>query len=316
MRPRALRQRRRPAGEAPAPGFTRLRDPMPLYAHLAEVVREKVASGELGPGERLPRETELAASLGVSRPSVREALKILSALGVVSIRHGAGVYVTAASADDIAHRLAPSPAIPPEELRHVFEVRRALECQAAAWAAQMATAEDLTALQLVVTEMTKVVEGAIAGTGADSVTEVRVVSRNPLPLDRLEQLDAGFHRRLTVATHNAVLVRLMDSMIDLIRESRRYSLSIPGRAIQSVYDHRRIFEAVVAGRPVGAARAMYRHIAGVEEDIFRRRRTPMADPQPGAFERGNDSERGPTGCADDQRAALVMINRRSPRTHR
>ncbi len=270
---------KRPRAGAPAPlSFKKLRDPAPLYERLAEVILEKVGSGQMAPGERLPRETELAASLGVSRPSVREALKILSALGVLSIRHGAGVYVTAASADDIARRLAPSPALPPDELHHVYEVRRVLESQAAAWAAEMATDEDITALRLVIEETTKLIEEAVA------------TGRGAPPLDRLEQLDTSFHRRVTVASRNAVLIRLTDSMIDLVRESRRFSLSIPGRAIQSVYDHRRVFEAIAARHPVAAARAMHDHLSGVQRDVFRGRAASSGKPA-------------------EQRTALVTVNR-------
>lgn len=237
-------------------GFGTLRQPRPLYEQLAEIIRQKVAAGELGPGERLPGELELSSSLGVSRPSVREALKILRALGVVSIRHGDGVYVTCAEPAEIVRRLTPSQVLPPEELYHVYEVRKVLECQAAAWAAQRASAADLSGLGETVAQMKAIVEDPSIGPSGP-------------PLDRLEELDATFHHRLTMSTGNAVLMGIMDGMMQMIRESRRYSLSIPGRAIQSVFDHERIFEAVAARKPTAAARAMFAHIDGVQRCVFR-----------------------------------------------
>lgn len=236
--------------------FGVVKQPRPLYEQLAEMIRQKVAAGELGPGERLPGELELSSSLGVSRPSVREALKILRALGVVSIRHGDGVYVTCAEPAEILRRLTPSPVLPPEGLYHLYEIRKVLECQAAAWAAQRASEEEVAGLREVVSEMKGLVEGPS-------------VHPSGPPLDRLEQLDSTFHHRLTLSTDNTLLMGIMDGMMEMIRESRRYSLSIPGRAVQSVYDHERIFEAVAARKPVAAARAMFAHIDSVQRCVFR-----------------------------------------------
>ena len=242
--------------------FSRVRGAQPLYEELAELIRQKVAAGELAPGDRLPGEIELAASLGVSRPSVREALKILRALGVVSIRHGDGVYITAMDAQDIVSRLTPRQVLPPEGLYHLYEVRKTLECQAAAWAAQRATAEHVRELRAIVEQMKGVVEN-----GAPTSDRPEAGGF----LDRLEELDNAFHHQVVLATGNSLLVGLMDSLVGMVSESRRYSLSIPGRAIQSVYEHERVLEAVASRRPVAAARAMFVHIDSVQRSVFRMR---------------------------------------------
>lgn len=240
--------------------FSRVRAAQPLYEELAELIRQKVAAGEVAPGERLPGEIELAASLGVSRPSVREALKILRALGVVSIRHGDGVYVTATDAQDIVRRLTPRHVLPPESLYHLYEVRKTLECQAAAWAAQRAGPQDVGNLQRIVAEMKRLAENGGATLERPEAAGL---------LDHLEELDNAFHHQVVLATGNSVLVELMDSLVELVSESRRYSLTIPGRAIQSVYEHERVFEAVAARRPMAAARAMFAHIDSVQRSVFR-----------------------------------------------
>jgi len=241
-----------------------LRDPLsrPLYEQLAELVRQRIGSGELRAGERLPGEHELAASLGVSRPSVREALKILQALGIVTVRHGSGVFVTTADPAEIVRRLTPPPVLPPRELQQVYEVRRVLECQIAAWAAERITEAETQVL-------------------AETVAEMRSLAELPPPADtwrsdRLSALDTLFHSQLTAATGNPVLIGLMANMMETIQESRRYSMGIPGRAILSVFDHSRIFDAVAAHDAALAARAMHAHIDGVEQAVFHNRRDAVA----------------------------------------
>ena len=89
--------------------------------------------------------------------------------------------------------------------------------------------------------------------------------------DRLAALDTLFHSQLTEATGNQVLIALMGNMMETIKESRRYSMGIPGRAILSVFDHSRIFDAVAAHDSALAARSMFAHIESVEKAVFRDR---------------------------------------------
>ncbi|MHB1134818.1 MAG: FadR/GntR family transcriptional regulator [Chloroflexota bacterium] len=234
--------------------FPQLRQPGPLYEQLAELIRHKIVGGELAPGERLPSEIDLAASLGVGRPSLREALKILQALGVLSIRHGAGVFVATTTPDDIARRLSSAPSLPPERLIDLFEIRKTLECQGAAWAAQRAREEEVAALGEDVAAMTALVDGA-------------GIEGEPL-VEQLAELDRQFHRRLVQSANNAALTGLLDALENMIAEIMFYSLGIPGRPVQSVYDHQRIFQAVAAHKPQAAAKHMLSHIDGVQKRVF------------------------------------------------
>lgn len=244
--------------------FPQLRQPRPLYEQLAALIRHKIASGELAPGERLPAEVDLASALGVGRPSLREALKILQALGVVSIRHGAGIFVTQAGPDEIARRLTPASALPPDRLRDLFEVRKTLECQAAAWAAQRASDEAVSHLADDVAAMTDLVD-SLAALGGEP------------PVPRLAELDKAFHRHLALSAGNAALMRLLDTMQEMIGEIMAYSLGIPGRPVQSVYDHRRIYQAIAARKPLAAAKYAFSHIDGVQRGVFALR-APAAEP--------------------------------------
>jgi len=234
--------------------FPPLRQAKPLYEQLADLIRLKIVGGELAPGERLPAEVDLASALGVGRPSLREALKILQALGVVSIRHGAGVFVSQAGADEIARRLTPAPALPPDRLRDLFEARKLVECQLAAWAARRAAAADVAELGRLVAGMMALVETAAA-------------EGDEPPVPRLAELDKSFHRRLAVSAGNTAMASLFDGLDEMIGQIMAFSLAIPGRPVQSAYDHRRIYQAVAAGKPLAAARSMLAHIDGVERGV-------------------------------------------------
>lgn len=249
--------------------FPQLRQPRPLYEQLADLIRHKIADGELAPGERLPAEVGLASALGVGRPSLREALKILQALGVISIRHGAGIFVSRAGVDEIARRLTPVPTLPPDRLRSLFEVRKTLECQAAAWAAQRATDEEVAALGREVGTVTSLVD-SLAEDGGEP------------PMPRLAELDKAFHRQLALSAGNPALICLLDTLEGMIGEIMTYSLGIPGRAVQSVYDHRRIYQAVAVRKPLAAARCMFAHIDSVQRGVFSLRATAQAVETPGS----------------------------------
>src|SRR5699024_3013140 len=103
-----------------------------------------IAHGEVGPGQRLPTERELAVQLGVSRSSMREAIRALTTLGVPAARHGAGVYVTALRPADLLETFSVLAEVSQgQSLRAVLQVRRMLEPAATALAAARATDADL-----------------------------------------------------------------------------------------------------------------------------------------------------------------------------
>ncbi|MHB1415693.1 MAG: FadR/GntR family transcriptional regulator [Chloroflexota bacterium] len=235
--------------------FAPLRQTKPLYEQLADIIRQKVVSGELEPGERLPAEVELAASLGVGRPSLREALKILQALGVVSIKHGQGIFVTYDGANGGPKRLTPGSELPPARLHDLFEVRKTLECQAAAWAAERASGETIAQLQSLTDQM-RVALDSLESAGLDAAVR------------SLSQIDRSFHSQLAFGAANAALEGMVGNITSMVQETMQYSLTIPGRPLQSAYDHQRIFHAVRTHRPRVAAEAMFQHLDGIQRCVF------------------------------------------------
>jgi GntR family transcriptional repressor for pyruvate dehydrogenase complex len=114
-----------------------------------ERISELVREGGLRAGDRLPSERQLAASLKVSRVVVREALKVLEALGMVEIRQGSGTYVVDPCRDPVAAALAADATMDLAFIRHLIDVRAALDAKAAELAAERATPKDLTRLRAI-----------------------------------------------------------------------------------------------------------------------------------------------------------------------
>ena len=208
-----------------------------LYELVAERLREHVESAGLSPGDRLPAERALAEQFGVSRTSVREALVSLEVQGLVEVRHGGGVFLAvprkAAPLDGLWERA--------ERLSDIHAVREALEVKIAELAALHCHAEDRRSIERALAQMDDDI--ARGGTGVEA--------------------DAVFHRAVTLASHNPVLLELMDAVADRIAESRVASLSQSGRPPVSLAGHRAIAAAVLDGDARAAADAMRAHLAVV-----------------------------------------------------
>jgi GntR family transcriptional regulator, transcriptional repressor for pyruvate dehydrogenase complex len=116
----------------------------------AEAIKALIVSGELGSGDALPPERNLATMLGISRPSVREALRVLTAMNVVEPRHGGGTYVTSLDPTLLAQPINFLLQVEPHTFLHLFEVRQVLEVSAARLAAPKITEDGLAELQSLV----------------------------------------------------------------------------------------------------------------------------------------------------------------------
>jgi DNA-binding FadR family transcriptional regulator len=220
-----------------------------LYQQIAAQLSALIASGEFAVGQRLPSERELAAQLGVSRPSLREALIALELEGLVEVRVGAGIWVTAASG-----RGASASTPVQQEGEGPFELLRArwlIEGEIAAVAAREATAADLATIRAALTEM-----------------------------ERLEKKhkdfsasDRDFHLRIAASTRNGVLQAVVEDLWDRGRGAmwRRMEQHFQTPALQaaSVADHRAILQALAAHDPREARNAMRAHLKRVDDEFAR-----------------------------------------------
>lgn len=215
------------------------------FEHVIVQVEEAIVGGELGPGDRLPPERELAEIFDVSRSSVREALRVLEAFGVIAARQGrgpdAGSVVTAGDGNGLAGMLRLYASLLRIPLRDLVEVRVALEAmvaRAAAGSDDAAAARELSGL------------AAAMGDEVDA--------------GRFLELDTGFHTALARASGNALAPLVMDALREAIaREMRRGFDAAPDPAAMRARiasEHAEIARLVAAGDGEAAARAVEAHI--------------------------------------------------------
>lgn len=214
---------------------------------VVEQIRQLIQRGELPPGAHLPSVRDLASRFGVSQSTVREAIQVLSALGLVDVRHGRGTFVASPATDGAQDPAAWLPWLEAhrDDVLALLEVREVLETKAAALAARaVATrpgevARQLSALEANVREMIEAAERQ------DIVA--------------LEQIDLAFHGSIADLAGNPYLVYLSRS-INYVFADRRAVMALPGRALQSAEQHRLILEAIKAGDALEAAERMSRHL--------------------------------------------------------
>ncbi|MBB5836577.1 FadR/GntR family transcriptional regulator [Kribbella italica] len=212
---------------------------VPLVVQVSEQFRGLIESGEWPRGERIPGENQLATELGVSRGTVREALRSLSLTGLLEPRVGDGTYVLAT--DEISGVLLRDEL---SELDYVFDARAGIEAAAARLAAGRPSAGRI--------------KGLIAA------LEARDAAHDASDLDAFVVADTAFHRGVVEASGNPLLLRLYDAIGDLLVESIEQSASFPEHP-QLRAAHLDVFEAIAAADPDAAARASYALIETVKQ---------------------------------------------------
>lgn len=220
-----------------------------LTERIVEQVEQLILDQSLRPGDRLPSEREMAALLGVSRPSMREAVRILQAGGRLTVRHGQGVFVTTPRSErDLRARLAK------EEItfNELYAMREVLEVPAAGWAAEKAGDEQLAGLRAVLDRM----DALLAEDDPD--------------IERLGHLDIDFHMGIAAAAGNRFLQQSSHVLYDILRSGMQTTLSMPGRTEIARADHERIWSALAGRDRAAARRAVRAHIRGAHAAALRR----------------------------------------------
>lgn len=210
-----------------------------------------ILEGILKPGERFPPERDLAQRLEVSRPSLREGLQKLEALGLVETRQGGGTYVSPVLAPAFTDPLVQLFQRHPETVYHLLEFRHALEGISAFYAAGRATETDREILRRRIEAMEE-------------------ANRRGDPADEAEA-DAEFHLAIAEAAHNVVLLHIMRGLFDLLRRgivsSRERLYSRGGVREILLRHHRALYDALVAGRAEAARDAAHEHLGFVESTL-------------------------------------------------
>ncbi|WP_427889714.1 FadR/GntR family transcriptional regulator [Kribbella sp. GL6] len=219
-----------------------------------EAIKQMIVSGELQPGDRLPREADLAARLGLSRNSLREAVKALALIRVLEVRQGDGTYVTSLDPALLMETMAFVLDLQQDaSVLEFFEVRRILEPAAAARAALRMPDADVAAMRALLDDL----------------------GEDPSADDQLA-CDVEFHRLLAIGSGNRTLASIIESLRQPTYRARIWrGLTQTGAVHRSLAEHRSILDAIAAREPEVARAWATVHIAGVERWL-----NEMVSPEP------------------------------------
>ncbi len=225
--------------------------PEKLSTSVIRQIEQLILRGILRPGERLPAERELAERLGVSRPSLREAISEMQERGLLASKAGAGVFVAEVLGNAFSPAIIKLFAEHEEAVFDYISFRQDMEGLAAERAAKFASDTDLQVIDAVFKKM-----------------EAANPKRNPTDEARL---DADFHLAIIEASHNVIMLHMMRSMYDLLREGVFYNriAMFKQRTTRSdlLDQHRRINDALQARDPKAARAAVQDHLKYVEQSL-------------------------------------------------
>ena len=210
-------------------------------SRIATQLIELIELQKLLPGDKLPPERQLAELLAVSRPSLREALHILQAQGIVQIKHGQGTFI---QEPRVAQELRASLLSTTHGLNELFDAREVLEVPASKWAAEKATKEDIRLLRATLNQI-------------DTITAIE-----PIDFDQLQALDAKFHLTIVGIAGNRFINQTLNVLQEVMKISMETTLRLPGRSEISRSEHNEILAAIENGDGDLASKLTLRHISG------------------------------------------------------
>lgn len=216
-----------------------------LYEQIVKQIQGRILCGDLKVGDRLPPERELADQFQVSRTAVREAVKALCEQGLVDVHPGRGTFITNNQSRAVRNSLGLMIQIGQAEgSASLVQVREILEPEIAALAALQAGDEHISAMR-------------------DAVAAMDAAITDP---ETFIEADLDFHLALAEATHNPLILALIDSIVDLLREQRTRIFYVEGGPERGQVHHKLILDAMVQRNPEAAREAMRVHLQQVRDD--------------------------------------------------
>ena len=216
-----------------------------VYEEVAKQL-ERLILEKLKPGDKLPSERELTEMLQVSRSSIRDAIRGLELMGMVEPRQGAGTIVRERSAESSGNPFSAALKRRREMVTELLDFRKMIEPPLASRAATNASPEEISEMEEILQRQeVKLSQGEIATAE-----------------------DAEFHYRIALASGNGVVLKVIDILMDLLRDTRERSLQLPGRQEKSLAGHWMILSAIRRRDAEAAKSAMRRHIEDIEEIVL------------------------------------------------
>jgi len=199
-------------------------------------------------GDRLQSERELAKILGISRPSLREAIQILQVQGRLVVRHGIGIFVL----DEVeGEKLRDSLRAAQHRIEELFQMREILEAPAVEWAAERRTEEQLQSMKSAAWNLN------------------RAIAENPIDFDKVSKLDMEFHLTIVQSAQNQFLNQTLGTLQEIMYRSMDNTLKLPGRIDAYEHEHGVILEAIEKKDPIAARLMIIQHIHNARDSWFK-----------------------------------------------
>ena len=216
------------------------------WEEVFDQIKGSIISGDWELGQRLPAETELAAQLGVSRPTLREALRQLNLLGLVDIRHREGNFVSHPEVESFMVPLLPLLIKNKDNILAIMEARNMIEVKTASLAASRASAAELEALN-------------------DYLQHMIAFNHDN---EQFAKTDHLFHRQIALATRNQIIIKMYQAIEELLLGQQLRLIELPNAVEKGIVEHQKIFQAI-KNRDTHAARAtMQEHMENTLERIL------------------------------------------------
>lgn len=210
-------------------------------------IKELLESGDLKAGSRLPPERELAEMLGISRPSLRTALKALSVMGIIRAKPGAGTFIAEAIPEIFLEPMQFMALINKTALDEIFEARLIIESALAELAAEKATKEDLQAIEIEL-------EGMYGN------------MNNP---EAFFEHDLRFHHVIAQASKNHVMSGIMETLVQMLYQMRRKTIARTRGMEEAIEFHRKIYNSIKRHDSKGARKLMSDHLRNAKQGLER-----------------------------------------------
>lgn len=222
-----------------------------IYEEIVEQIKGMITTGELNAGDKLVPERELAERLQVGRSAVREAYRALEAIGLIEIRPGEGTFMREMGTKAMNDVMSLAVLTGKDTLFELMELRKIVEVEAAALAAQRRTEDDLINMKHWLEQMKKDIAGGSLGDVAD----------------------IKFHYALSDAAHNSLLSRLMNSISETMKKEmvtiREKMYLTPGTPSRLYEQHKVIFHGILKGNINEAKKAMFIHLDTAEKELIK-----------------------------------------------
>ncbi len=216
-----------------------------IWQEVADKIQSLIISGYWKKGDRLPGEIQLAKEFGVSRSTLREAIRQLSSMGLVQVRHGEGTFVWYPDVEEFLNPLMPRLMTDREDVTAIMEARSMVEVETARLAAQRRSQGELERLQEYYQKMVAAADDR----------------------KRFAKTDHTFHKQIALSTHNPVIIKIYEAVEVFFVSQQLQIVDYQGAVQRGISDHAEILEAIAAGDHLEAARAMRSHMKHTQRAI-------------------------------------------------